>query len=953
MPNFPKLIFVSLLIFLSAISIAAQATISALVVSVSDPLGNVVTAVEVSLIGDDKTKRVTKTSDNGSAEFRRLAGGKYQISILVEGFKEYRSEQITLQPGETRKLEISLELAVIETKVDVDQNDGLDMNNSGATRDLARDQIETLPDDPDELKRVLQTIAGPTITGEEMPITVNGVPGATLPTKENIKLVRINRNVFSAQYENTFGGGIEIYTNSDVKKLSGWIHLNFADSRFNATDPFIQRRLPSQTRTIAYGFGGPLGKKTSYSFYSQHSENDASSVVNAVILDQNLRIVDFRQSHETPRVSDYLNFAVTSDPNKKHKVFINYNFWKNRGRFSDIGGFALLSRANTTRGSEHSFAFSDTYIINPDFVNVTRFSGRISNNATVGGLTDPSINVSEAFLGGGSQMDRASSSSRYEFYNDTTRKIGKFSVGFGIMLRGQKLGEVSRSNFGGTYTFTGRIAPVLDSNNIPVRDPSGNIVTAQISSVESYRRTILLTQLGYSRSEIRALGGGADQFTIAGGEPEIGVGQLDYAIYQQNSYGISETLGLSFGVRYENQTNIKSRTNLAPRFGVIWSPKAKDKQKPISTLPRITVGLGMFYSRFAVNNIMSERQANAPGRVFYFITDPLILDRFPAVPSIGELQQSAALRSLRLIDEEIQTPRQNLLNINVFKRLWHDIGMNFSYSHSGGYRQVLTRNINAPLAGAGVTVYPFGNSRNIYETRSEGNSRSNRFSISMNFPQWKIKGKPTYFSLFYGYAKIRNNIITGSSSPIDPYDFGGEWGPAITDGVHFVQGYFSLTFPHLISLRGDFGVRTGSRFNIITGRDTNRDGLYAERPAFAADSTKSGVVQTPYGLLDPNPAPGDRLIPRNHGVGPGGGELNLYISKSFGFNKDKANKNAPKQRLSFGVNLNNVLNINNKGNPIGNMSSPNFLRTVSSSTFNGESWPSNPRRLSFSTSFSF
>ncbi len=953
MNAFNKLVFLFCCICLSANLISAQTSGAALLINVTDQIGNIVTAADVSLITGDKTIKLVKTNDDGSAAFRSLDGGGYQILILVEGFKEYRSDTIILKNGENRKLDIVLELAVIETTVDVDRDDGIDFNNSGGTRDLNKEEIETLPDNPDELKRVLQTLAGPTVTGEDMPITVNGIPGAPLPSKENIKLVRVNRNVFSAQYENTYGGGIEIFTDPDVKKISGWIGFNFSDARLNATNPFIARRVPYQSRSVNFGVDGPLGKKASFSAYTSYSENETSSVVNAVILGPDANIVNFRQAYETPRSSVYNNFFLTWDPNKKRKVTGAFFFSKDTSEISDIGGFALLSRANTNRSSYFSYSLSDTYIINPDFVNVTRFSGSNTNNKIVGDNGEAAINVSEAFLGGGSQTDRSSSTSRYEFYNDTTRKVGRFSVGFGVSLRGHRLSETSRSNFGGTYTFTGRIAPVLDVDNLPILDGSGNVVTAQISSIESYRRTIVLTQLGLSREEIRTRGGGADQFTIAGGLPDLDVGQFDYGIYQQNSFGVSETVGLSFGIRYENQTNVKSRTNFAPRFGLIWSPKAKDKQKPITTLPRITVGLGMFYSRFGVNNILSERQANDPERAFFFITDPILLDRFPIVPSINELQQSAVLRSLRLIDSELQTPRQVLFNVSVYKRLWYEIGINFSYSRSQGYRQTLTRNINAPFAGSADPVFPFGNNRNIYETRSEGGHRIDRISVSFNFPQWKIKGKPIYLSVFYNYAKIRNNIVSGSSSPLDPYDFSNEWGPAANDGVHNVQGYFNLNFPYRVSLRGDFGIRSGARFNIFTGRDTNRDGLYNERPSFASDPNKPGLIQTEYGLLDPNPVPGDKLIPRNFGVGPPGVDVNIYLGKSFGFNRDKANKNTPRKYIYFGLSINNVFNINNKGNPIGNISSPNFLRTITLSNFEGSFRTSAPRSLNLSTSFSF
>ena len=44
---------------------------------------------------------------------------------------------------------------------------------------------------------------------------------------------------------------------------------------------------------------------------------------------------------------------------------------------------------------------------------------------------------------------------------------------------------------------------------------------APITSIERYRRTLLSSNSGYSPAQIRALGGGATQFSIAAGMPEL------------------------------------------------------------------------------------------------------------------------------------------------------------------------------------------------------------------------------------------------------------------------------------------------------------------------------------------------------------------------------------------------------------------------------------------------
>ncbi len=289
--------------------------------------------------------------------------------------------------------------------------------------------------------------------------------------------------------------------------------------------------------------------------------------------------------------------------------------------------------------------------------------------------------------------------------------------------------------------------------------------------------------------------------------------------------------------------------------------------------------------------------------------------------------------------------------------------LNFTFSRGTTFRQSFTQNINAPLAGTfsplnpSLAVRPFGNVGNIYESRSVGKIETDRFSINLGFPQ----SQNLFANIRYSYIKSKNNIVSGSGSSFDPYDFSQEYAPTPYDGVHSVSGYFFYNLTaQKISIGSDFYISSGTRFNIFTGRDTNGDGFFSERPSFATDLSKPNLVSTKYGILDPNPSPTDKLIPRNLGRGTSNIVFNSSISKSFGFGEDKKNKKPPKQTLNFSFRVNNVFNIINKGNPVGNLSSPNFLRSLSGfsdggiTTINGAQQINFPgRSVSFSVGFGF
>jgi hypothetical protein len=130
--------------------------------------------------------------------------------------------------------------------------------------------------------------------------------------------------------------------------------------------------------------------------------------------------------------------------------------------------------------------------------------------------------------------------------------------------------------------------------------------------------------------------------------------------------------------------------------------------------------------------------------------------------------------------------------------------------------------------------------------------------------------------------------------PADSYDLQSEFGRSDFDQRH--QFYFEsyVALPLGIAVSPNLFIASGAPFNITTGADDNGDTLFSDRPAFAV-AGDANAIRTPFGIFNPRPQAGDKIIPRNFGRGAGEISLNLNVSKTFGFGPEKATPTIVKQ----------------------------------------------------------
>ncbi|MDX6612079.1 MAG: hypothetical protein QOD75_1265 [Blastocatellia bacterium] len=978
-----------LLALLTPVALGQQST-GALKGTVTDQAGGLIVGANVILRDAKGAQKKASTNANGGFEFKSLAPGFYDLTVVAQGFDAFEEKQIEIRAGRTTPFDFQLNVASVEQSVTVDQKSlSTDADRNADAVVLRERELEALPSDPDAFASALQALAGPP-QGENGPqIKVDGFSNGQIPPKEAIREVRINQNPYSAENEFPGWGGIEIFTQPGSDKWHGGVGFFFNDESLNSRNPYSAVRAPFQQRSFNGNLTGPIKpKRASFSINGGRNASDTNSLINATILEPlTNRPVRFNQTIITPQVST--NFTGRADVkiNKQHTLVSSFEYNQASQARQGIGGFSLPSRAYRGARRNYTLQMTETTILSEKAINETRLQISHSNFRQTALTPQFALNVADSFFSGGSQVGAASNTqNRAELQNFTSWTSGNHFLKIGGRLRYVDVRSIAPSNFGGTYTFGGGTGPVLDANDQVI--PGGG--TIAISSLERYRRTLVFSSL--SAAQIRSLGGGPTQFSIAGGNPEVNVSQRDIGFYVQDEWKLRPNFTISPGLRYESQNNITSDLNFAPRIGFAWSPSfggGKKKPAPPPAAAGATIattakpaapgpaasggggqnktvvrgGVGIFYSRIGEDVTLQARRFNGLNQRQFVVTDPAVLGLFPVIPQLSDLAAFAQPQTRRFLNPDLSPAYSLRGSLSLEHQLPYKLRLTLNYSYGRTLRNPRTMNINAPLGGTYDPAQPTSGIRplgqgagNIIEYRSDGELVGNSLGVSISASRKKFNVWASY-----NFSKTNSSDSGTSGSPFDAYDFSREWGRANFDTRHFYLVNANYQAPFGLSVNTFIIGNSGSPFNITTGRDTNGDTFFSERPAFATDLTKPGVIITPLGAFDPNPGPGQQLIPRNIGQGPTFLSVNMGVSKTIKFGPaiapavtshppsatmvttasaqspgpQSAGKPAIRRPYSLLLSLNasNVLNRANQGNPIGNMSSPSFLKSVGATNF--------------------
>jgi hypothetical protein len=833
-------------------------------VTVKDPSGAVIPGAVLQVKGTEPQTTSIVRSDlvsdgRGVAVAAGLVPGRYSIQVAFPGFETLVLGDVRVRAGENRR-DAVLAIQKLDEHVSVGRDKAAvasDPNNDRFNTVLSRDQINALPDDPDEMERVLKEMAGPGAT-----LRVDGFRGGKLPPKAQIRSIRFSRDVYAAENHASGMVFVDIVTQPGLGPLTASMDFLFRDDSLNARNAYVEEKGPEQTQQYTFNMSGTLRKeRTSFSLSATGASLYDSANLNAYTPDGSRARSAVRRPADRLNFNGRLDHTISNAHTLRGSVQSNGNEQRNLG----VGGFELADRAFSRTTDDTLLRLSESGPWARNLFAENRLQLRRQATTSRSDVEAPTVRVLDTFTAGGAQQAGGRESVEVEYATNLDWTRGRHAIRTGTLIEAATYNSDNRSNYLGTFTF------------------------ATMDDYEAGRPATYSQRVG---------------------NPFVEYSHWQAGLYIQDDWRARSNLTLSGGLRQEFQSHLADSVNLSPRASVTWSPFKHG---------RITVrgGGGIFHEWLESETYEQILRVDGTRQQEVVISNP----GYPDPISGGSLQQVLPA-SRYVLSGDIVLPERRMGNVGVSHQFSAKLGMNVSYSRVRGENRFRGRNINAPLNG----VRPDPSAGNITQVESTANLRGETFFAGINF---QVPTRRLMLFANYAWLKQETDADGPFGLPADNYDLSNEWGPVSGVPRHSLNAMFSTPLVRNMRLSINGGVRSGTPYNITSGRDDNGDTIFNDRPEGGGRNTGrsemtwdvGGRLSYAFGFGQRPPAGGGggphgqpvTIIQRIGG--PGGGE----ISGSFGGGAEDK-----RVRLELFASASNVFNAVNRVGYSGVMTSPFF-----------------------------
>src|SRR5689334_19432610 len=230
--------------------------------TVEDDTGGVIPGAVVTLTDSAGNAKSKKTAADGTYTFRGVALGSYTLLASYPGLQQTAAVSVKVVSNQStaRNLIMTVQTQKQEVTVTDTTNNQVstEASNNASALVLRKEDLDALPDDPDDLQADLQALAGPSAGPGGNQIFIDGFTGGRLPPKETIREIRINSNPFSAEFDKLGHGRIQIFTKPGTDKFLGQGYYNVSASVFNSRNPFLSYNPDFRTQLFGGNVSGPI-----------------------------------------------------------------------------------------------------------------------------------------------------------------------------------------------------------------------------------------------------------------------------------------------------------------------------------------------------------------------------------------------------------------------------------------------------------------------------------------------------------------------------------------------------------------------------------------------------------------------------------------------------------------------------------------------------------------------
>jgi hypothetical protein len=875
-----RLLFVAVAVLALAPTVFAQATGATLQGTVSDEQGAVMPGVTIVITNTETGwARDVVTDDRGWYRVIALPPGSYELRADLQGFASYVRRGLTLTTGQEAMVNVALRLATLSETVTVTGESPLvetTRNALGTT--VNRAELDSLPLVGRNFAGLTTLSAGITGVGgggttasgqtdRSNSFMVDGVSNDQVVTAgqrggfslEAVREFAVMANQFSAEYGQASGAIVSVITRSGTNNVQGRGFVFHRGDALDAQDPFSKAQGSGQAPFSQQRYGGFLGgpfiRDRLHYFASYEGERQRETTV----ITSTLVPVDQR---ETPNPSDGHQAFIKTDQRltDRQSLSLRYRADKDRSEGNSIGGLNSRERGTNSDSLVQDIVVNHTMVLSGRALNEFRFQfGRHSTwTDTEGWSTDgmPEINRPTVRLGKAYNQPQGRNENRTQIINNFSYTVGTHELKTGIDVSVIRAPTFFPRNRDGTFTFTtDRPFDAADLTTYPT------------------------------------------QFTQSIADPWVDLNEEIYAMFFQDSWRVRPTLTLNLGVRYDRETAFSTingvpddTNNFAPRIGFVWDPVGDGRTA-------IRGGGGLYVDQMFLNpplNVVLAQRAND-------VT--IILPGYPDPYSRGTVQ--SATPSISVASENMRTPEARSISLGVKRELFSGFAVSADGVYSQGYNQFNNRDLNPRDPATGTRPNP--NYLRITQYETEGHAWYKALLVSVD----RRSAGGVAFGASYTLADAVRDVEGFLFLAQDQLNPAAERARASNNRRHQLVAHLTWRLPGDFQVAGLFSARSGTPWNVTTGRDNNLDTEQNDRPD----------------LANPNGDPTDRNtyfadftnrvgnLSRNFGTGPSFYTLDARVSKFFRLDRT---------RIEGFIEAFNLINHVNFNTPTGNLRSSAF-----------------------------